>query len=50
MYKEGKEWKEFVALLATQARPTLITGKVMARVDFYLKRDRDTHGSLKVDG
>ena len=48
MYKEGKEWKEFVVLLATQARPTLLKAKVRAKVDFYLKRDRDTHGSLKI--
>ena len=48
MYQEAKDWKEYVTLLAKMQRRTVTKEKVRAKVDFFLKRDRDTHGSLKV--
>jgi len=48
MYKQGRDWKEEVSLLARAQNPKLIEGDVRAEITFYLKRERDIQGSLKV--
>ena len=52
MYKEGKEWKEYVQFLAlSKARSInwkMIKASVKADIVFYLKRGRDIQGSLKL--
>jgi len=49
MYKEGKEWKEnaqMIAKLKWKKKPT--TKPLTMTINFYLKRDRDVHGSGKL--
>lgn len=50
MYKAGKDWKALAHLMAKQSYKGEVDteNKFYLAVIFYLKRDRDTHGSLKV--
>ena len=49
MYKEGKDWKLFATEEAKkQYKGEILTGSIFTNVKFYLKRDRDVHGSLKL--
>ena len=46
--KKAKEWKEMVHFLGFQLCIKPIKGKVKMRIRFYLKRERDVQGSLKL--
>jgi len=49
MYKEGKDWKELSGYCAKQAwKKEISDKKFRGEVWFYLKRERDVHGSMKV--
>ena len=49
MYKAGKEWKEYAIICAKdQYKGKPLQGDIEVTVRFFLKRDRDVHGSLKV--
>lgn len=49
MYKEAKEWKELAGYCAKQSwRWGVSDKKFRGEVWFYLKRDRDVHGSMKL--
>ncbi len=49
MYKEGKEWKAMANYCAKQCyKAPMKTGKVDLEIWFYLKRERDIQGSLKL--
>lgn len=49
MYQEGKDWKEEAQIIAKSTykrKPT--TKPLTMTINFYLKRDRDVHGSGKL--
>ena len=49
MYNKGKEWKEYAIWTAmSQYKGEPLRDDIEATVKFFLKRDRDIHGSLKL--
>ena len=49
MYKEAKDWKALVNLVATNMwKDEVKDCKMEAKVTFYLTRERDIQGSLKL--